>query len=726
MKLTLLVVLTAAVLSTGLVAGAVVARQHVELTIAITPQAVVASDTDYEVVSAVAQGGHCDGRVLATESWDDEYYGSTKLDGSFLPAPGRRDYPGDRVLKNVSGHPTLVGETPEWRGDPQIAALPNGDLVMAKMLFVGGRPDPALARTPDEERASRTTYVHHSVYQFVVSKDCGQSWKAYPSLDASTAFNKACAIPYLAGPDRTLHLQDAGFDRGELTADPWTGALFFNTTCDTATLNGGVQDPHDDHLKRGAVFRLLPGASSWQPLQLVKRSTPRIMTTTADGSLWMLQCTGIPTLPVLSRMPGATKKGTHPHFTTAEPVNVADAKVPAAAKRNPCAKETSDYPGFDPDHPNGTRPGFSISRATATSVRIAYPRAAADGRVGIVTSLVSEGGTPESFVVSDTKVLQPKPGWSAFLPTFVQRTDPEHEQNPVNVALLYWYESNADATTLTVRYSIVRAATDYTAPHTLSNPFARKTSGLGDYMNGGYACLGGETTFFPTWIQSAATGSNDITVARINPQVNCTPPSYAGPLVELKTAGPTSSAPAPTAGPLPPASALPPSVIKAPPGPMVPSIPIFTRPAPIPTEPTAAAPQPPFTVASASLSIQTCQPNPNADPPAGQEEVCLGQYAITLAGAKAGGHVFMQLDGTVTYACNSDTVPWHKDLPAASVTANQTTVSGTFTLYFPQPPNPATIDGAPATSSTAQLVLTDPVATSPVVNFFSDEECLKP
>jgi hypothetical protein len=730
MKLTLLVVTTAALLTTGLVAGAIVARQHVQLIIAITPKAVVASDTDYEVVSAVAQGGHCDGRVLATESWSDEYYGSTKLGGPFLAAPGRRDYQYHVPELTPSGQ-VRPAPTPEWKGDPQIAALPNGDLVMAKMLFVGGRPDPALARTPDEERKSRSTYVHHSIYQFVVSKDCGQSWQAYPSLDASKAFNKACAIPYLAGGHRgqpPLHLQDAGFDRGELTADPWTGTLFFNTTCDTATLNAdGVQD---SHLEGGAVFRLLPGAASWQPLQLIKRWTPRIMTTTADGSLWMLQCTGTPTLPYLSRMPGAAKKGTLPQFgDEGEPVDVSDAKFPAGAGRNPCAKETVDYPNYDKKHPNGTRPGFSISRATANSVRIAYPRAEADGRVGIVTSLVTEGSTSASFVVSDTKILEPKPGWSAFLPTFVQRTDPELAQNAANVALLYWYESNSDASMLTVRYSILRGTTDYTAPHTLSNPFARKTNVLGDYMNGGYACLDGDTTFFPTWIQSGADGSNNITVARVNAQVDCTPPTLSLPLVELKTSVPTGQTPAPGGVALPPASGLPSGVIKVPTVPvLVPSIPIVVPPVQ-PTETTPSLPSLPaplFTVLSVSLSMETCQLNPNADAPLEAKEVCLGAYSITVApGAKEGGYIFLELDGSVTYSCDGDTEPFHKDLPPAEVHANEPKILGSIELDFPQPPNPAEVFGAPGTPSTAQLVLTDPMASSPVVDFFSDETCLK-
>lgn len=565
------------------------------VTIGATPLSVGGNES--ELVGTIPQGGHCDGSKLAISSWAHQFTASTALDGSakdVTPGPGQ--------IEKL--YPSTPRSTVTQQGDPQIVSLPDGRVVLTLASFVGrmtlgdygpaasqltgssSRPDTYVVTkkngqplTPDDERLARQNDTQHSVQQFRVSKDCGASWTdKLPSIDDSTALGGNCSDQNwkpLPPADKTQPTSKAelivtGYDRAEMYADPWTGTLFFNTTCDRVDLANGVQiTPAVEDQSHGRVWRLRPTDTTWQLLGTVTRDSPgRVMTTTSDGALWLFHCAGAPAEPsvtVMQHAATAPNPSFLPEQTIKDPMtdypgfDAVNAARKNGYKLNPCAANAFDFPtmpvqvGNRIAHPfawpfvKHPFAGVSISRAGRSAVRVSYSRLTNDNSVDVVTLYLAAGGPNGAtyagadytlnLTVKYTSVFKAsKPGRYTFFPTFIQRTDPQRAgADSVNVAVLYWFEADPLKRGLTIRYSVVRSD-QYTPAaelQTWTQPDGAGTPGIGDYMYGAYACLGSETTFFPIWPEQFPPSSDDadkkphedIATARLDTGDSCTPPA---------------------------------------------------------------------------------------------------------------------------------------------------------------------------------------------------------
>src|SRR5207245_1470052 len=105
--------------------------------------------------------------------------------------------------------------------------------------------------------------------------------------------------------------------------------------------------------------------------------------------------------------------------------------------------------------------GCSISRAGRSAVRIAYSRPRKDHGVEIVTVYLSAGGANGAYIsngnaldlkVRYTSVFTPsKSDTYEFLPSFIQRTDPQRASDNANVSVLYWFEADYTKHTFKIR-----------------------------------------------------------------------------------------------------------------------------------------------------------------------------------------------------------------------------------------------------------------------------------
>jgi hypothetical protein len=509
----------------------------------------------------------CADGTLAVHEWEHTFVGD--LDSSGVPGE-LTQLDRDFGLARTDGASFVDDAGVEHRevfevfGDPEVVRLPDGRLLFARLAWRGwpferldgGQTfrswqeyEAALSQakgTGAEADFARWKIENRqrSETLFYVSEDCGRTWQFHSFLDAKTAGEGFCGEPRrgkevaLAGGGTDNKYWPGGWDRHELHVDPWTGTAWTSMNCKTGT----------NESKQERIFRLPPGATQWELLpQVFTREgesgapgyVPLVMTTTANGALWVFTCSrfevgGVDRHPFVYRSDDggdtfAAIDLADPFLDQATHERLADPVAAAAAP--PCATVNRDVKLAG--GANLLTHDASIARAGSDGVRVAYVSADGDPQTdptSVQTAYVfhkgSESSTAALNVLRGPRIAAADSGGWAVNPSFIEYDQTVAAEAPsVATTLLYWLESHPANHSLRVRARVSRQALVYEEAIELDDWFAPPATGYtpGDFMNGGAYCFpgDGEVHFMPVWTSWAPGEGYMITVADIDVDRPC-------------------------------------------------------------------------------------------------------------------------------------------------------------------------------------------------------------
>jgi hypothetical protein len=389
-------------------------------------------------------------------------------------------------------------------GDNMLVRRANGDLVL---VWLGITWD-AFPGTPPawagiDPRNNGRIGERAAIYTFV-SSDCGNSWSALTEVDSGDTglLNAELGVPRGGW--------FGGFDREEVYADPFTGNIFMTVS----SVSGGhpsiPSEPIRFHM---LLFVLRPGAPKWDLLTFFEASgsnagtfentnVPMVMTTTAEGRLYLAQCVG-GAVKLYWMDAGAIAIGSE---TLSGKMHV----VKAGEGKDCAIVPGGTFPGnFNSYHASWPL----ISRwygAGTGGVRIAYP-IVEQGRQLVRIMQVDDLSEPQISAGELTTLSKPGP-LSIVQGAFIEN-DPTELQTSTDVTAMYWLA--ADKETMRAEYMIWRGpafepvrslAVNNGQPVTwvpkLYNTWA------GDYIRGASYADQGKFFYFMQWPQSDAAAAH--------------------------------------------------------------------------------------------------------------------------------------------------------------------------------------------------------------------------
>ncbi|MEA2164467.1 MAG: hypothetical protein QOK37_2594 [Thermoanaerobaculia bacterium] len=459
------------------------------------PKQTVTSGYEVELASAASPDStQCPGGRLTIASWGSVFNGP--LDGS---APFT-----DVTQQIYDAFPSKPEQPIAWGGDPLMARLPNGDILYSRQGNIGQNPD-VLVQLPDgkvsviAQLLLPPEQIMHGLQGFWISHDCGQHWQAHSTIDAQKEFNGVCAVSRKNADGTFLQ---AGWDRGEMTVDPWSGKVYFNTDCDS--------DAPDGQGYTTRLFALEPNSQTWTPSPVIlPRAAPAVMTVTQSGALWLFHC--VEDQPLLYRSQDGGM--------SFPPPTVVNAKLPAS-NRPACGSVVNATPEREKIAGHGSEElaghqevlvyDYGLARSGVESVRVTYPTLDG-GRAHLVSVAATHKSNDDELFILNlvNRFTQEAADGSEIHETFIERDDVGAEKSPNLTALLYWLESSPGQNQLRVRYSVVRAGINYEGAKTLGAAWTPAfdssfpmTNWAGDYQNGAYVCKDHKMNFVLVWPES--------------------------------------------------------------------------------------------------------------------------------------------------------------------------------------------------------------------------------
>ena len=324
----------------------------------------------------------------------------------------------------------------------------------------------------------------------------GRAWARLPSLDSALVLDGACGWPQEVDGKPWV----GGWDRPEAYVDPWRGTVFLTIGCRSGTVPKFRPQYFDQEL----LCVSGDDGETWKVTRQLPRWEPVVMTTSADGRLYLAQAVGMDATSLKCHLVWLDS----PYDSVGGEADVfhGDPSKP----ENHCAQLAADRLVPKVGQPNVVPP--TLSRVTGKKgehvVRLAYP-AVVDGRQveHVVVVRVDAGGaihtTPGPTIVAED------PKGSVLQAVFVEtdRVDRALDDR-CDTALLYWMETAPSRGEMVARGALVAGPSTWSAPFPLSRAKGARRSWtphgewLGDYMKGAFAFDGKLLRFLAQWPES--------------------------------------------------------------------------------------------------------------------------------------------------------------------------------------------------------------------------------
>jgi hypothetical protein len=409
--------------------------------------------------------------------------------------------------------------------DNQLVRLTDGTLLAEKDSYVSRpiRPTPAWKDEWVSGRFSRGP-LQRGTPVFFASKDAGATWAVASVLDLAVLVGGRYGIPRPMTKDGRADVPvseqgvDAeghrfwwvgGADRTEVYACPFTGIVW----CTTRIISGPYRDVAPQR-NTTLLFRSVDGGATWEPVKEdLPAWSPTVMTSTADGRLFLFQTIG--DSPILwwsdaptSRVRPTTIVGGKPTFYV------------EGGKRVMAAGDVGVDLELKLAAPSIARAGTSAKDAR---VRLAYQALNAAGRqtACVVEARVRDGeAEPEVANVARLSAADPERS-SAMYFTFVEPGADALASVARELCLLYWVEApakDAPAKTYGARYALFDRRGLVGPPAWLSvrggapRPWATRQD-PGDYLKGAYFERNGRPSFLCVWPQPDGLFANVVEVS---------------------------------------------------------------------------------------------------------------------------------------------------------------------------------------------------------------------
>jgi len=409
--------------------------------------------------------------------------------------------------------------------DSQLLRLNNGNLLILRVGFT----DAPLSTSPawwDFTGGGRTAFF---LWQ---SSDCGRNWTELPVIDSATlpvgGEVGKCAWPQ-DHPELPAHWLP-GWDRPVVYADPWNGNIYLMTGCLAGSEPPNTPARFPGHFFSQEIMLVSKdGGRTWAVTLQLPDWEGVAMTSTHSGKLFLLQTIGPSPILHWSEDQGATFSPGVDVFYPGGPAQVSDqvGLVPDAAIVGRQLNDGRPVGGV-----------ASLSRvntgASGDGVRVAYSsEVAGQGRPRQIERVVYVNvHSATKFTITPSAVIEAEdPRGSVLQATFVEADRVAlRDDDPVDIAVLYWLESVPSTGRLLARYRVVRDGREWSAIRDASllsgtrrvwDP--QKSGGwAGDYLGGGFFAQGADLRYVLQWSEPDPIGPtpnmnlhyNIITVSR--------------------------------------------------------------------------------------------------------------------------------------------------------------------------------------------------------------------